>query len=162
MKLPFYENWNEDKKKYDYFSLMNTKFYRKSVGYQRIELKKKLENLKNKNGIIKGRFNKKKYYEVLRNSKVSIGAFGWGEVCYREFEAIICGAAFITADMSKIETWPNIYHEGHTYLSYDFEFENLENNLNILINDISLRKKLVTNSKSILENCHLKEGKKYF
>ena len=78
----------------------------------------------------------------MRNSKVSIGAFGWGEVCYREFEAIICGAAFITADMSKIETWPNIYHEGHTYLSYDFEFENLENNLNILINDISLRKTL--------------------
>ena len=162
MKLPFYENWNEDKIKYDYFSLMNTKFYRESVGFQRIKLKKVLENLKNKNGIIKGRFNKKKYYETLRNSKVSIGAFGWGEICYREFEAIMCGTAFMTADMSKIETWPNIYHDGHTYLSYDLEFENLENNLNILINDISLRKKLVINSKSILENCHLQTGKKYF
>lgn len=162
MKLPFYENWNEDKTKYDYFSLMNTEFFRESVGYQRIKLKKILENLKNKNGIIKGRFDKKKYYETLRNSKVSIGAFGWGEVCYREFEAIICGTAFMTADMSKIDTWPNIYHEGHTYLSYDFEFENLENNLNILTNDIGLRKKLVANSKSILESCHLHAGKKYF
>ena len=46
-------------KKYDYFSLMNTKFYRKSVGYQRIELKKEIRKFKNKNGIIKGRFNKK-------------------------------------------------------------------------------------------------------
>ena len=162
LKLPFYENWNEDNKKYDYLSLMNTNFYRESVSYQRIKLKEILNNLKNKNGIIKGRFDKKKYYEVLRNSKVSIGAYGWGEVCYREFEAVMCGAAFMTADMSKIETWPNIYHEGETYLSYDFEFENLENNLEILVNDINLRKKLVTNSKSILENCHLQVGRKYF
>ena len=34
MKLPFYENWSDDKK-YDFFSLMNTNFYRKSVGFQR-------------------------------------------------------------------------------------------------------------------------------
>ena len=26
MKLPFYESWNDDKTKYDYFSLMNTEF----------------------------------------------------------------------------------------------------------------------------------------
>ena len=27
----------------------------------------------------------------------------------------------MTADMSNIETWPNIYFEGETYLSYDLE-----------------------------------------
>ena len=162
MKLPFFENWNEDEKKYDYFSLMNRNFYRASVGFQRTKLREILNNLKNKNGIIEGRFSKKDYYKTLRNSKVSIGAYGWGEVCYREFEAIKCGVAFMTADMSNIETWPNIYYEGETYLPYDLEFENLENNLEILVNNIGLRKKLVANSKSILENCHLQTGKKYF
>lgn len=162
MKLPYYENWNDDDKKYDVFSLMNTNFQRTSVGYQRIKLKEILENMKNKNKITEGRFNKKRYYEFLRNSKVSIGAYGWGEVCYREFEAINCGTAFMTADMSNIETWPNIYQEGETYLSYGFDFEKLNYNLDTLINDINLRKKLVNNSRSIIQSCHSAIGKDYF
>lgn len=162
MRLPNYENWSEDSKKYDFLSLMNTNFYRKSVGYQRFKLKEILQNNNYKNKIINGRFNKKKYYEALRNSKVSIGAYGWGEICYREFEAITCGAAFMTADMSNIETWPNIYQSGETYLSYDLDFKNFNENLEILINDIKLRKKLVANSRKILEDCHSECGKNYF
>ncbi len=162
MKLPFYQNWNDDKYKNDFFSLMNTDFYRTSVGYQRTKLKEILRDFESKNKIIEGRFNKKKYYQVLRNSKVSVGAYGWGEVCYREFEATMCGAAFMTADMSNIETWPNIYHDGETYLSYDLDFKKLNHNLKTLINDINLRKKLVNNSRDILKDCHSSIGKDYF
>ena len=162
MKLPFYENWIEDTNKYDFFSLMNTNFSRKSVGYQRQMLKKILRNINKKNKIIEGRLSKKKYYLSLRNSKVSVGAFGWGEVCYREFEAIRSGTAFMTADMSNIETWPNIYHEEQTYLSYNFDFENFIDNLNRLVNDVNLRKMFVNNSRDIMQNCHSSIGKDYF
>ena len=106
--------------------------------------------------------DKTKYYNALRNSKVCIAAYGNGEVCYREFEAVTCGTAFMTADMSNIETWPNIYHDGETYLSYGYDFEKLDYNLEILINDINLRKKLVNNSATILRNCHSSIGKDYF
>ena len=162
MKLPFYQNWNDDNNKNDFFSLMNTNFYRISVGYQRTKLKEILRDLENKNKIVEGRLNKKKYYQVLRNSKVSVGAYGWGEVCYREFEATICGTAFMTADMSNIETWPNIYHDGETYLSYDLDFKKLNHKLETLINDVNLRKKLVNNSRDILKDCHSSIGKDYF
>ena len=163
MILPNYENWIEDSNKYDFFSLMNTNFSRNSVGFQRKMLKKILRDIKKKEDkIIEGRLSKKKYYLSLRNSKVSVGAFGWGEVCYREFEAIKSGTAFMTADMSNIETWPNIYHEDQTYLPYNFDFENLIDNLNRLVNDINLRKMLVNNSKDILQNCHSSIGRDYF
>ena len=104
MKLPQYQNWSFDNKKSDFVSLMNTNFKRESVGYQRMRLKEILRSINSKNRIIEGRFSKKNYYKALRNSKVSIGAYGWGEVCYREFEAINCGAAILFPDMS------NIYH----------------------------------------------------
>ena len=68
----------------------------------------------------------------------------------------------MTADMSNIETWPNIYHEGETYLSYDLEFENLNYKLDLLIKNINLRKKLVKNSRLVLEDCYSKIGKNYF
>ncbi len=162
VKLPHYQNWSLDHKKNNFISLMNTDFKRKSVGFQRMKLKEILTNIDYQNKIIEGRFSKRNYYKALRNSKVSIGAYGWGEVCYREFEAVMCGVAFMTADMSNIETWPNIYHDGETYLSYDFDFKNLEHNLEKLINDLNLRKRLVTNSKSIIDDCHSPVGKEYF
>ena len=140
---------------------MNLNFKRNSVGFQRQKLMKNLEKI-NKNKIINEKLNKKEYYNALRSSKISIGAYGWGEVCYRDFEAIICGTAFMTADMSNIETWPNIYIDGETYLSYDLDFLNLKDNLDNLIRDTSLRKKLVDNSRSILQNVHMSSGKDYF
>ncbi len=162
MRLPFHFSSNEENKRYDLISLMNTNFYRNSVGYQRLKLKEILKNTKNVNKVIEGRLSKKKYYKTLKESKVSVGAYGWGEVCFREFEAITCGTAFMTADMSNIETWPNIYQEGETYLSYGLDFEKFNNNLEILINDTNLRKKLINNSRSILMNCHSSFGREYF
>ena len=45
--------------KNDFFSLMNTNFYRISVGYQRTKLKEILRDFENKNKIVEGRLNKK-------------------------------------------------------------------------------------------------------
>ena len=83
-KLPYYSNWETDEKKNDFISLMNQDFKRNSVGFQRQKLLEKLKMI-NKKKIVSGRLNRKQYYEVLRNSKVCVGAYGWGEVCYREF-----------------------------------------------------------------------------
>lgn len=158
--LPIYSNWEKDNNKIDFISLMNLNFKRNSVGFQRYKLLEILKKI-NKNKVITGRLNRKQYYELLRNSKICVGAYGWGEVCYRDFEAIICGVAFMTADMSNIETWPNIYINGETYLSYDYDFKNLQDNLNTLISDIKLRKKLVENSRTIMRNAHNSRGRDY-
>ena len=66
-------------------------------------------------------------YEVrkLKNSKISVGAFGWGEICYREFEAIKMGTAVIFPNLNYLETWPNIYQDNYSYLSYELDFSNL-------------------------------------
>ena len=162
MKLPQYQNWSFDNKKSDFVSLMNTNFKRESVGYQRMRLKEILRSINSKNRIIEGRFSKKNYYKALRNSKVSIGAYGWGEVCYREFEAINCGAAILFPDMSNIETWPNIYINNETYVAYNLDFRDIHDKIENLVSDINLRKRLVNNSQKILSGMHQKIGKDYF
>ena len=162
MILEDFESWERDSQKFDIISLMNRKIHRNSVVHQRNELQNILINYENKNKIINNRYSKKDYYKTLKNSKVSVGAYGWGEVCYREFEAIKCGVAFMTADMSNIETWPNIYIKNETYQPYDLDFKNFLPNLKNLIKDIGLRKKFVANSKQILNECHSLKGKNYF
>ena len=68
----------------------------------------------------------------------------------------------MTANMDSIETWPNIYHEGETYISYDFDFKNFHEKLFNLISDFELRKKLVKNSRGILTEVYSNLGKEYF
>ena len=85
-----------------------------------------------------------------------------GEVCYREFEAIQCGTAIMFPDMSNIDTWPNIYIDNKTYISYDLDFDNLEKKLTNLVNDSNKRRELVQNSQDIMNDLRNKVGKDYF
>ena len=51
--------------------------------------------------------------------------FGWGEICYREFESVINGCPFMMPNMSHIKTYPNIYKIGSTYNNVDERAEEL-------------------------------------
>ena len=45
----------------------------------------------------------KNYLTNLMKSKISIGCFGWGEICYREFEATRMGTAVVYPNINYIE-----------------------------------------------------------
>ena len=162
MKINDHQDWSSDKNKHDLICLMNTKFKRSSVGFQRNELKKILANLTNLDKVTDLRLNKNAYYQTLKNTKISIGAYGWGEVCYREFEATKLGVAIMFPNMENIDTWPNIYINNETYTSYNLNFDNFNDKLMNLVSDIKLRKYLVNNAKDVLNDIHKKIGKDYF
>tara|TARA_B100000029_G_scaffold492098_1_gene552995 strand:- start:1172 stop:2266 length:1095 start_codon:yes stop_codon:yes gene_type:complete len=153
---------NNNLNKIDIICLMNKNFARNTVGYQRNRINDFLKNSNYKNCLYNKRLNKKNYLKNLKNSKLSLGSFGWGEICYREFEAIRCGAAFTTADMSNIETWPNIYLKNETYIPYSLDFSDISEVINEILNNNELRTKLIKNSQEILINTHNEIGKKYF
>ncbi len=94
-------------------------------------------------------------------SKVSVGAFGWGEVCYREFEAIKMGAAVVFPKVDYLETWPNIYRDNFSYLSYELDFSNLIERIEMILNDKDLRENLVENSQTIYKNVYSEKGLNY-
>ena len=104
------------------------------------------------------RVSHKNFLLSLKNSKISVGAFGWGEVCYREFEAIKMGAAVLFPNMNNIETWPNIYKDRITYLSYDYDMSNLLDRIKELLDNDELRSSLVKNSQKICKSVYDKEG----
>lgn len=77
-----------------------------------------------------GRVKKQQYDAEMRRSLMTLSPFGWGEVCFRDFEAVFSGSLLLKPDMSHIDTWPDIYLPGQTYapLSWDGEdlFEKVE------------------------------------
>ena len=109
----------------DILAVMGTDYARASVSFQRELLLSKLSEKVRDTSIIGGRLSPVEFHHQLTKSKLVISAFGWGEVCFREFEATWAGAAFAMPDMSIIETWPDIYTPGETYIALPWDFESV-------------------------------------
>lgn len=86
--------------------------YRNSVAYQRVLYEKLAVN----NGtFLTGLVPQSQFLSETGSIKGILSPFGWGEICFRDFEAILGGALLIKADMDHIETWPNIYTSNSYY-----------------------------------------------
>ena len=149
---------NQIKKENDVFFKFNLRDNENkiSIHYQR----QKVNEILTKNFGIKNskRLSHREFLLSLKNSKISVGAFGWGEVCYREFEAIKMGTAVIFPKMDNIETWPNIYQDRVTYLSYDYDMNNLLDRIKELLENDDLRNTLVMNSQRVCKSVYENEG----
>ena len=94
-----------------------------SIAFQRVLMVKKISELPDdkKKMFVTGTVRQKQYYRELTDSKIVLSPFGWGEVCFRDFEAILSGALMFKPDMSHLLTWPNVYipHETYVPLKWD-------------------------------------------
>jgi len=68
----------------------------------------------------------RKYMKTLEISFSCVSPFGYGEACYRDYEALMAGAVLIKPYMSHISCNPNIYIPGKTYIPCSSDFKDLE------------------------------------
>ena len=66
------------------------------------------------------------YFSELKKSKLVVSPFGYGEINYRDFEAMLCGAALLKPDMSHMETWPDLFQAGQTLYVHAWDFSDLD------------------------------------
>tara|TARA_B100000989_G_scaffold298468_1_gene287943 strand:- start:4510 stop:5643 length:1134 start_codon:yes stop_codon:yes gene_type:complete len=151
---------NKKRKIRDVFCSFNLRknSMKKSIHFQR---EKVYSILKDHYKIRNDRLNHKQYLTRLRESKVSVGAFGWGEICYREFEAIKMGAAVVFPKVDYLETWPNVYQDNFSYLSYELDFSNLIERIDSILNDQDLQESLIVNSQRIYRSVYSDLGLNY-
>jgi hypothetical protein len=86
----------------------------------------------------RGRVSRRKYIQEMRNSLTAVSPFGFGEPCYRDFEAILAGALLIKPDMSHLKTYPNVYDPNKTYVPVRWDFKDLEDTLATLLSEREL------------------------
>lgn len=65
------------------------------------------------------------YVNEMRNTSVCISPFGWGEVCYRDFEAFQFGTLLMKPCMDHIDTYPNLY-TAKNLISYQWDASDLK------------------------------------
>jgi hypothetical protein len=67
----------------------------------------------------------REYARELRRSKSVFSPFGWGEVCYRDYEAACAGALVVKPSVEHLKTSPNLFRE-NAYVSVAWDFSDLE------------------------------------
>ncbi|MFN0217649.1 MAG: glycosyltransferase [Hyphomicrobium sp.] len=71
----------------------------------------------------------------MRQSKLTFSPFGYGEVCWRDFEAAMTGSVLIKPDMSHIETDPDIFRSNNTYVPLRWDLSDFEEQVRALLAD---------------------------
>jgi hypothetical protein len=97
--------------------------------FQRI---KTIERLKSKK-VETEPISNKKYLDELRNSMISVSPFGYGEICYRDFEIILAGALLFKPSMEHLKTYPDIYVKNKTYVPFEWDFRDFDEKIDDLI-----------------------------
>lgn len=93
-----------------------------------------------------------RYLHELQQSKICFSPFGYGEVCWRDFEAVMSGAALLKPDMSHIRTDPDIFVAGETYMPVNWDMSDFEDKVRLLLADDDLRHRLTANAFGVLHD----------
>lgn len=96
------------------------------------------------------RVSQQQYYHELLNSKICVSPFGYGEICWRDFEAIICGCLIFKPSMAHIQTNPDIFVAGETYVPLRWDYADLEEKCSWYLNHPEERQRIVDDARNVL------------
>lgn len=68
----------------------------------------------------------KQFQRELKESRLALSPFGWGELTDRDFRIVNAHTLLVKPDMSHILTEPDIYRAGETYAPVKWDFSDLE------------------------------------
>ncbi|MDG1819166.1 MAG: glycosyltransferase [Porticoccaceae bacterium] len=62
------------------------------------------------------------YLIELGRSKMTFSPFGYGEICWRDYEAVALGSLLLKPDMGNLKTYPDIFIPYETYVPVAWDF----------------------------------------
>lgn len=90
----------------------------------------------------KGNLSLPEYMAEMQNAQLCFSPFGYGELCWRDVEAIQTGAVLIKQDMGHLHSLPDLYEAGVTYLPVKWDFSDLEEVIKTALADEALRQRI--------------------
>ncbi|MCO5168805.1 MAG: glycosyltransferase [Planctomycetes bacterium] len=92
-----------------------------------------------------GRLSRRRYLAELLRSRLVVSPFGWGEVCFRDYEAVACGCLLVKPSMSHVETRPDVFVEHETYLPLRWDLADLEEVVRRALEEPARARRIATN-----------------
>jgi hypothetical protein len=98
------------------------------------------------------------YYDEMRRSRICISPFGYGEVCWRDFETVLMGGLLVKPDMSHVRTEPDIFIPGETYVPVRWDFSDLAETCRFYLANDEARKRITMRAYQVLSEYYVSFG----
>lgn len=108
---------------------LNARFSVKGSGWysqMRTEALKRALQLSSSYRIANGPLSRTDYLIELGRSKVTFSPFGYGEICWRDYEAIALGSLLLKPSMEHLTTYPDIFIPYETYVPVAWDFSDFD------------------------------------
>jgi hypothetical protein len=105
-----------------------------------------------------GFVSKKDFVAELRRSKICLSPFGYGEICWRDFEAMATGALLFKPDVSHIKLAAEYFIPYETYIPLKWDLSDLSEKVRQYIPDEAERYRIATNAHNSLVKNSSKEA----
>jgi hypothetical protein len=143
-------------------ALFHQHYERNTVAFQRQRASQILAELR-ETGVITGeKLPRTRYLQLVGNAKMVLSLFGWGEICFRDFEAFMAGAALLRPDVSHLETWPDVYTAHETYWPVEWDLSDLVASYHHLLSHETLRLGLAQTGQARYRRLWTREGRECF
>ena len=84
------------------------------------------------------------FLREMRAAKICFSPFGYGEVCWRDYEAVMSGAVLLKQDMAHVETDPDIFVADETYVPVAWDLSDFAEKVAWLRDDSDAREAIAT------------------
>ena len=81
-----------------------------------------------------GRVSRKEYFQELFDSKLCFSPFGYGEVCWRDFESMFTGSLLLKPDMSHLDCYPEVFVPFQTYVPLAWDLSDFDEKVSHYLN----------------------------
>lgn len=111
-----------------------------------------LQSMRNEHEVLlpTARVPQEQYIQEMMQSRICVSPFGYGEICWRDFEAVAFGCLLIKPDMDHVESRPDIFRPFETYVPVKWDFSDLREKISHYLNDEPERMRIASNARRIL------------
>lgn len=101
--------------------------------------------------------SKQQYQDEIQRSRIVFSPFGWGEMTWRDYEAVCHNCLLLKPRVDHIDTAPNIFYPGETYVPLHWDFSDLEEKCTYYLRNPDEAARIITNARRVLED-YFKRG----
>ena len=109
------------------------------------------KSLPSKYQVVTGSLNKRRYLAELSLCKATLSHFGYGEICWRDYEAIAMGSLLFKPNMGHLSAEPDIYRPYETYIPIAWDCSDLEEKLSYYLDKPDEIERIIGNA---YQTCH--------
>lgn len=115
-------------------------------GHMRDDARRRVVDLGLERVAYEGMVGFREYLSEIAASKLTFSPFGYGEICWRDFEAMALGSLLIKPDVSHLDDRHRLFIPHETYVPLAWDFSDLKETVERYLNDDRERSRITHNA----------------